>query len=231
MNWTLVTLAAFGLLGVLVWLQRRRTAERVWPAWHAVLGKGELERYEDLQQSLSDAHGMLTDTLALARQRAEQCDTADALRVLGCAAGHVERHVPDVAVRLAMWRTMAHAVQALRPLPQLGVLQFQTWRLRGAATLDRVVRVTLDTSHRFALRVWVLIRGLGVVRRGFTGAAHSGQEPPRAATTANADLNGRLRRLEALNEDLASLHSASLDTYKTLLSSMGQPGQTDRARE
>ncbi len=227
MNWTLVTLVAFGLLSVLVWLQRRRTAERVWPAWHAVLGRGELERYEDLQQSLSDTQGILADTLALARVRAEQRDPDDVRRVLGCAADHVERHVPDVAVRLAMWRTMAHAVQALRPLPRLGVLQFRTWHLRGAATLDRVVRVALDTSHRFALRVWVLIRGLGVVRRGFTSAARSRPKQARTTTSASADLSGRIRRMETLNEDLASLHNASLDTYKTLLSSMDQHGRPD----
>ncbi len=227
-NWAFVSLGAFGLLAALAWLQRRRTAERVWPAWHAALENRRLEPYEDLEHSLADAHGILVDTLNLARDRAERRDVADAERVMVCAANHVERHVPDLTSRLTMWRTMSHAAQALRPLPRLGVLQFRNWRLRGAATIDRLAHLALDASHRFALRVWVLIRSFGTVRRGFTSAVRTKPREHVSAQVQLTDVSARLRQMEGLNEDLASLHRASLDTYKTLLASLVAPNSRRR---
>lgn len=215
MNWTLVTCGAFGLLGFLLWLQRRSPGEQVWAAWHAMLDHRLLEGYEDLQQSFLDAQGMLADTLALARRRAEQHDAADAGRIMTCAAHHVARHVPDVTLRLAMWRTVSAAARAVRPLPGLGVLRFRSWRVRVAAALDRIVTLALDAGHRFALRVWVLIRSFGIVERGFTRAASSV-----SPHTGSAPVARGLRRMETLNQDLASLHQATLQTYRTLLDSI-----------
>ncbi len=219
MNWTLVTCAAFSLLSVLLWLQWQSPAERVWPAWHAMLDHRMLERYEDLQQSFFDAQGILADTLALARRREEQQEPADARRIMNCAARHVTRHVPEVQLRLALWRTTSVAAQAIRPLPDLRVLRFRSWRVRTAVAFDRIVTLALDAGHRFAVRVSVLIRSFGIVEHGFVRAASSVSIRSGRARACAPAING-LRRMETLNEDLAALHHAALQAYRALLDSM-----------
>ena len=222
LTWALASVVVLGLLGLMLWVQYQRSAEDVWETWRTALEPEQLEPYEGLEQRLADSREMLADTLVLARHRAQERDAAEAQRVLVCAAEHVSRHVPDVTVRLAMWHAIGRAAAALRPLPTLGVLQFRDWRLRGTALLERVSRWTLDAGHRFGLRVWVLVRGLGLVMREFTRAATRDTKRGDAPDAPTLDeVDDRLQRMEGLGEDLASLHHASLDTYKTLLDSIG----------
>lgn len=224
-TWALGTLALLGLAVVVLAGLSRRTGVHVWRSWDVALAPEapHRRRYDECAADLDDELSAFDSTLGLARARAARSEWREAARVVKLAAQHAVRHVPTLHRRLEIWNDAVHAASAVYPLPPLSVFAFRHWRLRGAAAGESVVRLALDSAHRFGLRVWVLLFGLRAVLRGFGSAARD--VPPDAATVERS-----LRRLEELGHDLGTLHGASLEVYRALLISIHAHDDREPAR-
>lgn len=216
--WTLATLTFLVAVIVLLGGLPKNTSAHLWPSWDLALSPQAPDRrqHDEYAADLHDELGAFDSTLHLARANVDQGDLGEAARVIRLAARHVVRHVPTLYRRLEVWRDAVRAVSAVHPLPRLRVFAFRLWRLRGVAAGESAARLALDTAHRFALRVWVVLLGLRVVLRGFARAAPEG--PPEPAALERA-----LSRLETLGHDLGTLHGASLQVYRALLISRHGP--------
>lgn len=212
-SWALLTVGLTGLLCWLVRLSARHSGPRVWPAWEMVLAAQarDRRRYEDHEAELADELAGLQATLGLARREHEQGDTHQATRAMEVASRYVTRHVPKLRERLEIWRDAGRVLSAHYRVRRLRVRAFRLWRLRGAAAGEGLARPLLDAAHRFSLRIYVLSFGLKVVVVDFRRTAEEDM---------SADIESRLRYLEALGSDLGLLHGAVLEVYKALLISL-----------
>jgi hypothetical protein len=105
---------------------------------------------------------------------------------------------------------LARALLAVEPPPRLFARGFRSWRLRGASVAESLLRPLLDNAHRFALRVRLLVYGLGLIVRRFDAVANKAQ--PEAGP-----LMRTLESMDSLAVDLNTLDRASLDVLKALL--------------
>lgn len=223
-SWTILTLALVALILCALLASSRRSGPQAWPAWEMVLSAQDSgrRRYEEYEADLADELAGLRATLRLAASETEHGEWGEAQRALDAASRYVGRHVPTLRRRLQTWREAADVLTAIYPLPRLEVLVFRAWALRSAAAGEGVARLALDATRRFALRVYVLLYGLGVVVRGF--------EAPIVVTDIDrARLKQRLNDMQALGADLGALQGASLAVYKALLVSIHHHQQQQRA--
>ncbi len=225
-SWALVTLGLVALLIVTLLVSQQRSGPKSWPTWTLVLSAQApgRRRYEDLAADLADDLAALRATLRLARRQSESGEWREADHALDSATRHVARHVPTVRERLITWRAAARVVSAVYPLPRLRVRPFRAWRLRSAAVGEALTRPALNAARQFTLRIYVLLYGLKLVIK---------DAPSRRQEALDADtLRRRLRAMEALGNDLGTLHGASLDVYRALLISLherdGQSGQSSQ---
>lgn len=214
-GWAVVTFGLGALLILTLLVSQRRSGPRAWPTWTLVLSSQspDRRRYEDYEADLADELAALGAALRLARRQSENGELQEAERTLDAASRYVTRHVPTLRERLTTWRDAARVLSAMYPLPRMRVLLFKGWTLRGVATVEALARPVLDAARRFSLRVYVLLYGLKLVLRGFTGDEETRLD-------ASGTLRRRLESFEALRGDLGTLHGASLEVYKALLISL-----------
>jgi hypothetical protein len=208
--WAALSFAAVLVVAFVSWMAGGKPAARTWPTWETLLNAKGREAHDRLASDLADSHEALRLTLRLARAERERGEHAEAVRVLREAAAFVARHVPGVRERLWTWLELARALLAVEPPPRLFARGFRSWRLRGASVAESLLRPLLDNAHRFALRVRLLVYGLGLIVRRFDAVANKAQ--PEAGP-----LMRTLESMDSLAVDLNTLDRASLDVLKALL--------------
>lgn len=209
MTWPLLALLTAGVFLVLAVAHARRTDRRAWPAWEVALAGDDALTYEAAREEIRVRLVGLDQTLLLA-----QADHAAGLP----GAGLILRQATHAALRLVrrldgwlrVWRDAARALSAVRPVAPLSVRACQSWVLRALALLHHALDAVVTTSRgRFALRVFVLRRGLAWLRRSFGHAAAAARSP--------RDFRRAAARTETARQDLGTLARDCATTLRSLV--------------
>jgi hypothetical protein len=222
--WWMIGLSVLGGLLVL-FLFGRRNEQAIRRDWQLLLTpKGE-NVYRALEGRLHNELALadLTYREALAVRELGSLD--DAKKLLDAGYRVIEKFSPNMLKLLAAMANFSRMVSAMAPVRPLRPRDFQLGQIASLAYLNGLIhRFLVSTAERYRLRLYILGRSFALASRFLL---QSTQRILRGEPEAEREWE----QIEAIRHDFQALTDESLESLKTLLTSLAAERREDVLRE
>lgn len=211
--WLLLCFALIGGLGLLI-LMGRRNEQEVRRDWEMLLTPKGARVLRGIETRVRGQLDLANITYEEAFSIRELGSVDEAKELLEAGYKVLEHFCPNMFRLLAAMSTFSRMVSAMAPMPPLRPARFYSPQISGLAHLNRVVhQVLVSSNERFRLRTYILGRSFALASRVLMRSTQR-------IVRGHAEAEREWEQVQAIRADMSTLTDESLDSLRTLLTSL-----------